>query len=234
MHRLLVAATVAALLMIAPASIAATPAPNSDAGLDGSIFDRRSAIVVLKAMPLSTYDGRLRGYERTSPRKGQLNPNSAASKKYLGYLKTQHSAFQKWLQREVPSAKITSEYFVTLNGVAVKLNGAAIGKLARSQYVKSVEYVTLYRPTMSESYKLIEASAAWAAAGGRADAGRGIKVGIIDSGIDQTHPFFDPTGFAYHRKSSSRVSSTTSSTRAALTRPPSRITAPTSPAPSPA
>src|SRR5256885_1589947 len=26
-------------------------------------------------------------------------------------------------------------------------------------------------------------------------AGNGIKIGILDDGIDQTHPFFDPSGF---------------------------------------
>ena len=39
--------------------------------------------------------------------------------------------------------------------------------------------------------------AAWNAAGGRSVAGAGIKIGDIDTGIDETHPFFDPTGFSY-------------------------------------
>ena len=38
---------------------------------------------------------------------------------------------------------------------------------------------------------------AWNAAGGRSVAGAGIKIGDIDTGIDETHPFFDPTGFSY-------------------------------------
>jgi len=32
---------------------------------------------------------------------------------------------------------------------------------------------------------------------GRATAGAGIKIGDIDTGIDNAHPFFDPTGFSY-------------------------------------
>lgn len=50
---------------------------------------------------------------------------------------------------------------------------------------------------MSESYKIISASGAWTAAGGRANAGAGVKVGVIDTGIDPSHPFFDPAGFSY-------------------------------------
>jgi len=63
--------------------------------------------------------------------------------------------------------------------------------------VQSAEYNALYHPTLSESYKIINASDAWTAAGGRANAGAGIKIGDIDTGIDNTHPFFDPTGFSY-------------------------------------
>src|SRR5262249_45059122 len=47
------------------------------------------------------------------------------------------------------------------------------------------------------SYRIINATGAWNAAGGRAGAGAGIKIGDIDSGIDETHPFFDSTGFSY-------------------------------------
>src|SRR6266851_2142171 len=43
--------------------------------------------------------------------------------------------------------------------------------------------------------------AAWAAVGGVANAGAGIKIGVLDTGIDQTHPFLTdntlapPAGF---------------------------------------
>jgi minor extracellular serine protease Vpr len=197
MHRLFVAAIVAALALLGPSSIVARD-PNTGASTHSRVFDKASAIVVLKEIPASTYDGHITGYMKTRPDHGKkINPNSAAYKKYVGYLKQQQDAFQKWLQTNVPSAKITSSYVLTLNAVAVKLNGNAIGKIANSPYVKSIEYTTLYRPTMSESYKHINATGAWSDAGGRSDAGRGIKVGIIDSGIDQDHPFFDPTGFSY-------------------------------------
>jgi minor extracellular serine protease Vpr len=186
-----------ALLASATGTLAYAPPASQDAHQSSSVLDKRSAIVVLKNLPLATYDGRVAGYAKTRPSSGKLNPNSAAAKKYLGYLKSQHSAFAKWLQTNVPSAKVTANYYTALNGVAVRLNGNAIGKLRANASVLSVEYNALYRPDMSESYKLINANGAWGSAGGRADAGRGIKVGIIDSGIDATHPFFDPTGFAY-------------------------------------
>ncbi|HEV8489348.1 MAG TPA: S8 family serine peptidase [Candidatus Limnocylindrales bacterium] len=186
-----------ALLVSASGAFAIAPPASRDATAAGAVLDKSSAIVVFRQLPLATYDGRIQGYEKTRPSTGKLNANSAAARKYLGYLQTKHSAFQKWLQTNVPSAKITSQYYTTLNAVAVRLNGAAIGKLRENTDVLTVEYNALYRPDMSESYKLISAAGAWAAAGGRAEAGRGVKVGIIDSGIDHTHPFFDPAGFSY-------------------------------------
>ncbi|MFZ5852887.1 MAG: S8 family serine peptidase [Chloroflexota bacterium] len=195
---ILALAVVVALAGAAPVgALSSKASPSSDAPAAGATVDTGSAIVVLKADPLATYDGKIRGYEKTRPDRGKLNPNSAAAKKYLGYLKFQHGEFQRWLQRNVPSAKITSEFFTVLNGVAVSLNGAAIGRLAQNADVLTVEYNALYRPSMSESYKLINASGAWSSAGGRSTAGAGIKVGIIDTGIDAGHPFFDPAGFSY-------------------------------------
>ncbi len=125
MHRRLaaLAATLALVLSATGASAAAPPA-SRDATASTAVLDTRSAIVVLKQQPVATYDGHVAGYTKTRISSGKLNPNSAAVKKYVGYLKTEHSAFARWLKTNVPSAKITSQYFVTLNAVAVKLNGA--------------------------------------------------------------------------------------------------------------
>ena len=181
------------------AGAAAAPKVNqsADSAYIGATLDTSSAIVVLKQAPVTTYDGHVAGYAKTKPDHGKLNPNSAAAKKYLGYLKAEHSAFAKWPQTNVPSAKITSEFFLSLNAVAVSLNGNAMGKLANNTDVLTVEYNALYHPTLSESYKIINASGAWGDAGGRSIAGAGIKIGDIDTGIDQAHPFFDPALFSY-------------------------------------
>jgi minor extracellular serine protease Vpr len=196
MNRRLAAVLATGLLLLAvPIAEAGAPPASSDRSASGGVLDTRSALVVLRQQPLTTYDGHLAGYARTRPSSGKLNPNSAAAKKYLGYLKTEHSAFAAWLRANVPTARITSNFYTTLNGVAVKLNGASIRKLRANRDVVRLEYNALYHPSLSESHKVIHADAAWAASGGRADAGRGIKVGIIDTGIDASHPFFDPAGF---------------------------------------
>jgi minor extracellular serine protease Vpr len=198
MNRRLAAILATGLLLLAvPVAEAGAPPASSDKSASGSALDRSSAIVVLRQQPLATYDGHIAGYAKTRPSSGKLNLNSAAAKKYLDYLRTEHSAFATWLRANVPGARITSNFYNVLNGVAVKLNGASISRLRNNRNVVRLEYNALYQPSMSESYKIINAAGAWAASGGRSDAGRGIKVGIIDTGIDASHPFFDPTGFSY-------------------------------------
>ena len=180
-----------------PISAGGGPA-SRDAKPSTKVYDKTSAIVVFKSQPLATYDGRLKGYERTKPAPGKkLNPNSAASKKYVGYLKTQHSAYATWLRKNAPGAKITSHLYSTMNAVGVKLNGTTLTKLRSNTAVSVVGFTTLYRQSLSESHKLISADPVWTKAGGRSDAGAGMKIGIIDSGIDYRHPFFDPDGFSY-------------------------------------
>ena len=201
-YRLGVPAVLAALVLststalASPAPTYAPPASRDSGPVAGTDVDTSSAIVVLRDDPLATYDGHVKGYEKTRPDHGKVNPNSAAAKKYLGYLKNEHSDFAHWLQKNVPSAKITSEFYTVLNGVAVQLNGNAIGKLANNADVVTVEYNALYHPSMTRSVQIIQAMGAWATAGGRSEAGAGVKVGVVDSGIDYRHPFFNPAEFS--------------------------------------
>ena len=167
------------------------PNVNADSFTRGPAVDRSSAVVQLKGDPLSTSP-------RTKPAHGRkIDFKSNAVKSYRAQLKAQRNEFKQWLRANAPRAKVTSEYDVSLNAVAVQLNGTSLATIAAAPMVQSAEYNTLYYPNLSQSYKIINAMGAWNAAGGRATAGAGIKIGDIDSGIEDTHPFFDPTGFSY-------------------------------------
>src|SRR5260370_3461089 len=92
---------------------------------------------------------------------------------------------------------MTSQYDISLTAVAVQPNRTSLDTIAAAPMVQQVEYNALSHPDLSQSYKVINASGAWSAAGGRPNAGAGIKIGDIDTGIDHNHPFFDATGFSY-------------------------------------
>ena len=116
---------------------------------------------------------------------------------YRAQLNAQRNDFKRWLRANAPRAKVTGEYDISLNAVAVQLNGTPLATIAAAPMVERAEYNALYHPTLSESYKIINALGAWGGQAGRPQAGGGIKIGDIDTGIDNIHPFFDPTGFSY-------------------------------------
>src|SRR5438094_1026861 len=193
---------IAAVLLILGAtmfSIAATggggvksrPNASTDNFQKGPAVDKSSVIVQLKGDPLSTNSS-------TKPAQGKkIDFKSDKVKSYRAQLSAQRNDFKHCLHTYAPKAKVTSQYDLSLNAVAVQLNGESRDTIARAPMVQSVQYNALYHPVLSESHKIINAANAWNAAGGRSHAGAGIKIGDIDSGIDETHPFFDPAGFSY-------------------------------------
>lgn len=169
----------------------APPNASADAFSTGASVDATSAIVQLKGDPLSTYSA-------TKPARGKkIDFNSNTVKSYRAQLAAQRNDFKKWLQANAPKAQITSQYDISLNAVAVQLNGTSLSTIAGAPLVQQAQYNGLYQPDLSESYKIINATGAWTATGVRSTAGAGIKIGDIDTGIDQNHPFFDPTYFSY-------------------------------------
>src|SRR6266404_3934731 len=167
------------------------PNPNTDSSNNSATVDTSSAIVQLKGDPVSTY-------VKTKPPQGKkIDFNNDTVKSYRAQLSALRDDFKQWLQTNAPNAKVTSQYDISLNAVAVQLNGTSLDTIAAAPMVQQVQYNGIYHPDLSQSYKVINAGGAWTAAGGRATAGAGIKIGDIDTGIDNNHPFFDPTGFSY-------------------------------------
>jgi minor extracellular serine protease Vpr len=170
---------------------AARPNANADAFNRGPDVDQSSAVVQLKGDPISTNPS-------TKPPHGRkIDFKSQGVRSYRAQLNQKRNEFKHWLQSNAPRARVTGEYDVSLNAVAVQLNGTPLATITAAPMVQSAEYNALYHPTLSESYKIINALGAWGGQAGRPTAGAGIKIGDIDTGIDNTHPFFDPSGFSY-------------------------------------
>lgn len=167
------------------------PNASTDNFQQTAVLDTGSAIVVLQGEPLT------KNSSTKPPRGKKIDFNSSNVKSYRAQLAARRNDFKQWLHTYAPKAKATSEYDISLNAVAVELNGTSLATIAGAPMVLQAEYNALYHPVLSESHKIIKADAAWTQAGGRPNAGAGIKIGDIDSGIDETHPFFDPTGFTY-------------------------------------
>jgi subtilisin family serine protease len=104
----------------------------------------------------------------------------------------QHS-FRRALARELPSARLHWRYRLVANGFSVSLARADVPRLRDVPGVRNVFQGGYYAPTLDQSPGQIGAPALWAPP--LRSLGQGMKIGIIDTGVDQSHPFFDPTGY---------------------------------------
>jgi minor extracellular serine protease Vpr len=151
------------------------------------------AFVRFADAPIASYDGTISGFEKTKPSKGQkLDLNTPSSKKYGNRLQAQRDNYKKWLAKQLPQVQVVTEYSVAYDGLGLKLNGASLKDISSGPGAAETGYSQTYHTAMSSSTGLIDAQGLWDALGGQANAGAGIKVGVIDSGIDQTHPFLQP------------------------------------------
>lgn len=181
--------------LLTAAMPAAAIAPDTDGAPQGTGIASGYAIVTLADPPLADWPGAVRA------RNGKIDFDSGANGRYVAALAQARNAFKQWLRATRSPARVIREYDTVLNGLAVELNGATFDSLRGAPGVALVEPSLTYAPTMNRSPAVIGAPAAWAAVGGAANAGAGIKVGVLDSGVDHTHPFLTddsltpPAGF---------------------------------------
>lgn len=157
-------------------------------------------IVQLTRAPLTWYDGKVPGLPAlTRDGRGKLVLDSWQALGYRALLDRDHQAFRAVLARALPSAVVHWTYRVVFNGVAVRAPTGALRVLRRLPGVRSVRTTDrrLYAPVMDVSLPLIGAPTYWDAIGGIELAGAGIKVAVIDTGIDPDNPFFDPGTLSY-------------------------------------
>ena len=85
---------------------------------------------------------------------------------------------------------------ILVNAVFVRVTPREAAALKNIPGVKWIQYQPPSKPALNAAVDLVRVPAAWSAIGGSANAGAGVKIGIIDTGIDQNHPGFKDTGFA--------------------------------------
>ena len=153
-------------------------------------------IVTLKQPPLATEVARSRTLAFSSfARPRHLLATTPASERYLARLATEQRAVQTRIGTAIPGARVRWRYSTVLNGMSLVVPSEDVDRLASVPGVEQVWPNMRYHSLVTDSAQLIRAPDLWGPE--LATAGNGIKIGILDQGIDPSHPFFSPRGFSY-------------------------------------
>jgi subtilisin family serine protease len=163
-------------------------------------------VVTLPKPPLAIAVAGNRTLAATPHRRRSLDVRSPAAVSYLRTLAAGQRTLAARLAVAVPSARVHWHYDVALDGVSVILPAWDLARLRAvpgATVWPSLTYHSLQGSTgtvsaaaeVNRAPTLVGATALWGP--NLATAGKGMKIGIIDDGIDQAHPYFDPSGFSY-------------------------------------
>jgi len=185
-------AVLALVLALLPATPSAAGGPAIDGSAASPAADLGSALVQLAGDPVSTAAA-------TKSNGKKIDLTSTKVKSYRAQLSALRNDFKQWLRTNAPAAQVTGEFDISLNAVGVDLNGTPLATIQSAPMVVAAQYQQLYHPMGDPDLALIHAVEAWGAGGGahagvKADGNR-VKVGIIDTGIDVTHPCFSDAGY---------------------------------------
>jgi uncharacterized protein (TIGR03437 family) len=123
----------------------------------------------------------------------RLALQSSLAQAHLQKIRGAQSRVLSELARRKVRVSSTSQILVNAVFVRVAPDGAAA--LKNIPGVKWIQYLPPVKPLLNAAVNLVGVPAAWSAIGGSANAGAGVKIGIIDTGIDQNHPGFRDDGF---------------------------------------
>jgi uncharacterized protein (TIGR03437 family) len=124
---------------------------------------------------------------------------TAAAVAYRQQVETKQAAVLKELGAR--NFQVFGSASVLVNAVFVGAPASRVAELESIPGVTGVRPVRRFKLALNRATQLMNAPAAWNALGGMSNGGKGIKIAILDSGIDQTHPAFQdstlpmPAGF---------------------------------------
>jgi minor extracellular serine protease Vpr len=152
---------------------------------------RMRVIVGLRLPPLAAWHGRSLS---AAGGKRKLSVSSPASRSYLARVDGEQRAAVARLRQAIPAVRVGRRFQIVLDGLTVSLPVTKLPQLARLAFVRKVYPSVRYTLATDTSPSVIGADALHQLTGARGD---GIKIGVVDDGVDNTNPFLNPAGFSY-------------------------------------
>lgn len=170
---------------------------KSDAGLLALRGAKPVNVVVkLDYDALAAYRGGLPGLAATSPAATHraFNPKSEGVRRYQGYVSGVENRFLGALRARLPQARAGKALRLVYGGVPVTLPGNKVADLLKLPGVAAVQRDRLEKPLTDSSPSFIGADTIYRQLGGSASSGKGVIVGVLDSGAWPEHPQYRDPG----------------------------------------
>ncbi|MBD3268121.1 S8 family serine peptidase, partial [bacterium] len=119
----------------------------------------------------------------------------ASVNRYARELRQRQNETLSQIQSVAPTVKVVRRFSRLVNAICVEIDA---GALEQVQALPEVAYVAPNRRAklfLTEPDQMMARQAAWDVFGGGNNAGEGILIGIIDTGIDMSNPCFDDSNF---------------------------------------
>ena len=155
----------------------------------------RSFIIVLKEPSLSRSAFDERGnslYKGISKREGRRFEHAMKRRRKL---QDKLSHFENRLRKLSPDIVPRRRFTGLINGLSLEMPGRIAPRIRSLPEVLAIVPNRKYNRLLTKSNDLMNAPLAWQLNGGQSLAGQGIKIGIIDTGIDNTHIMFNDEGY---------------------------------------
>jgi minor extracellular serine protease Vpr len=126
--------------------------------------------------------------------KQKLNLKSSFSRSYVADLQSAQARAIASLRRAIPAARVSRRYQLLVNGFAMSVPYERLPDLLEMDFAARVYPSRMYTMSMNRGPSVIGATQFSGLTGARGD---GVKVAVVDDGVDHEHPFLRPAGFAY-------------------------------------
>lgn len=106
--------------------------------------------------------------------------------KFSNALNKIHKEFSSFLNMSLPKPRVEREFFTVFNGISIKnVPHALLNPIQKLPYVKKIHINKRIKAFLQQSVAIIKADSVWSRYNTQ---GENIIVGVIDTGIDYTHP----------------------------------------------
>jgi subtilisin family serine protease len=155
-----------------------------------------NVVVKLDYDSVAAYEGGVAGLAATSPAvTGKpIDQNNSAVNAYEDHVAGEEKAIVANIQKAVPAADVRSSFRVVYGGVSMRLPANQVRKVLSVNGVVAVQRDGLEQPQTDVTPQFLGATNVYPQLGGRARAGKGVVVGVLDTGITPQHPSFRDTG----------------------------------------